>query len=194
MHIKMGYDERYSATDIGIVKFQRDSGTPLTLKYVMYVPGLEKSLVSVAMLEDHGYDAIFSEGKAFLHHKPTGHVKKIGVQVKNLYKLDVEDCVALSTKEEKVESRDIDQLWHKRLCHLHLGALKIMQQILEEFPRLHLSSVIHEKGVRWGIILNPFFMIRKVEQSQSFRDFTQTCALPISRWEIVGGIELPALV
>ena len=102
MHIDMGDDGRYSATGVGIITFQRELGNPLTLKYFMYVPGLKKYLVYVAMLEDHGYDVILSEGKAFLHHKSMGQVKKIGVRVNNLYKLDVEDYVALSMKAEKV--------------------------------------------------------------------------------------------
>jgi len=58
----------------------------------MYVPGLKKKFVSMSMLEDHGYDVIFSNEKAFLH------------DMENLYKLDVEYCVVLSTKAEKVQS------------------------------------------------------------------------------------------
>ena len=42
-------------TDIGTVTFQRESSSPLTLKYVMYIPILKKKLVLVAMLEDCGY-------------------------------------------------------------------------------------------------------------------------------------------
>jgi len=64
----------------------------------MYVPKLKKNLVSVAMLEDRGYDVIFSKGKAFLRNIVTGQVKKIGIRVKNIYKLKVEDCASLSTK------------------------------------------------------------------------------------------------
>ena len=87
MHIEMGDDRRYSATGLGTVTFQRKLGSPLTLRDVMYVLGLKKNLVSVAMLEDRGYDVIFSKGKAFFHPIGTGHVKKIGARVKNLYKL-----------------------------------------------------------------------------------------------------------
>lgn len=87
------------------------------------------------MLEYHGYDVIFSEGKAFLCHKATRNMKKNGVQVKNLYKLDVENCAALSKKAEKVESWDISELWHKRLGHLNHSALKIMQQISTGLPK-----------------------------------------------------------
>ena len=94
---------------------------------VKYVPGLKKNLVSVAMLEDKGYDVVFSKGKVFLRYIGTGQTKRIGIRVKNLYKLEVDDCAALSSKAELVQSQDISELWHRRLGHSHHGALKIMQ-------------------------------------------------------------------
>ena len=78
MHIEMGDDGRYSETGIGTITFDRESSNPFLLKDVMHVPGLKKNLVSVAMLEDKGYD-VFSEGKSFLRHKTTCQTKKIGV-------------------------------------------------------------------------------------------------------------------
>jgi hypothetical protein len=98
MHIEMGDDGRYSATGIGTITFQRESGKPFQLKDVMHVPGLKKNLVSVAMLEDRGYDVVFSDGKAFSQHKTTGQVKKIGIRVKNIYKLEVDGCAAMKGK------------------------------------------------------------------------------------------------
>ena len=71
MHIYMGDDRRYNATGIGTITFQRWSGKPFILKYVVHVLGLKINLVLVAPLEDLGYDVVFSEGKAFLHHKAT---------------------------------------------------------------------------------------------------------------------------
>eukprot|EP00253_Pinus_taeda_P020292 PITA_20292 len=128
---------------------QRESGSPLTLRDIMYVPGL-KNLVFVAMLEDRGYDVIFSKGKAFLRHIATGQVKSIGVRVKKLYKLEVEDCATLSTKANKVQSRYIDELWHKRLGHLHHGALKVMHQISTGLPKGTLEQVDTCKGSTLG--------------------------------------------
>ena len=84
MHIEMGNDGRYSATGIGTITFERESGNPFLLKNVMHVPGLKKNLVSVAILEDRSYDVVFSEGKVFRRHKTTGQTKKIGVRIKNL--------------------------------------------------------------------------------------------------------------
>lgn len=68
----------------------------------MYVPRLKKSSVSVFMLENRAYDVIFSKGKVFLRHIAMGQVKKIGIQVQNLYKIEVEDSDALSSKAEKM--------------------------------------------------------------------------------------------
>ena len=45
----------------------------------MYVPGLKKNLVSVSILEDHGYNVIFRKGKALLRLIAMGQVNKIGV-------------------------------------------------------------------------------------------------------------------
>ena len=85
-------------TGIGTITFKRESGNPFLLKNVMHVLGLKKNLVSVAMLEDRGYDVVFSEGKAFLRHKTTGETKKIVVRIKNIYKMEVDGCVPMMGK------------------------------------------------------------------------------------------------
>ena len=72
VHIEMGNDGRYSATGIGTISFKRESDKPFVLKEVMHIIGLKKNLISVAMLEDKGYDVVFSEGKAFLSSKAIG--------------------------------------------------------------------------------------------------------------------------
>ena len=100
----MGDNGRYNTTEIGTVTFQRESGSPLRLKDVMFVQGLRKNLISIVVLKDCGYNVIFRKGKELLRHIAMGQVKQIRVQVKNIYKLDVEGCAALTTKEKKVQS------------------------------------------------------------------------------------------
>ena len=73
--IGMGNDEKYSVSGVGTVIFQREHGAHLTLTDVKYVPGLKRNLVSITMLEDRGYDVIFSKGKVFLKHIITRQVK-----------------------------------------------------------------------------------------------------------------------
>jgi len=84
VHIEIGDDGRYSVTDIGTISFEKESGKPFVLKEGMHVPRLKKNLISVAMLEDKGYDVVFSEGKTCLCSKTTGETRKIGVRVKKL--------------------------------------------------------------------------------------------------------------
>ena len=63
MHIDMGDDGRYGMTVIGTITFQRESSRHLRLKDVMFVPGIKENLIFVVVLEDHGYEVIFSKGK-----------------------------------------------------------------------------------------------------------------------------------
>eukprot|EP00253_Pinus_taeda_P014171 PITA_14171 len=149
MRIEMGDDGKYCVSGEGTIVFQREHGAPLTLTNVKFVPGLKKNLVSIAMLEDKGYDVVFSKGRAFPRHIATGQTKRIGIRVKNLYKLEVDDYAALSSKPELVQSQDIGELWHRRLGHLHHGALKIMHQISTDFPRINLSKWTHAKVAPW---------------------------------------------
>jgi len=58
----MGDDGRYSVSGVGTISFQREHGAPLTLTDVMYMHGMKKNLVSVTMLEEKGYDVVFSKG------------------------------------------------------------------------------------------------------------------------------------
>lgn len=142
----MGNDGRYSATGIGTISFKRESCKPFVLKEVMHVPRLKKNLIFVAMLEDKGYDVVFSEGKAFLHSKTTGETRKIGVRVKNLYQLHVDGCASMACKAEGVVSQDDGELWHWRLGCLHHGALKILKQISTGLPKGTLAQSDQCKG------------------------------------------------
>ena len=107
----------------------------------MHVLVLKKNLVSVTILEDRGYDIVFNDGKAFLQHKTMGQNKRIGIQAKNLYKLDVDGCAAMMGKAEEVVSQDEGELWHRRLGHLHHGTLKILQQISTGLPKGTLAQL-----------------------------------------------------
>jgi len=79
MHIEMGDDGKYHVSCEGTVVFQREHGAPLTLTDVKYVPSLKKNLVFVTMLEDKGYDVVFSKGKTFMRHIGTRQTKRIGI-------------------------------------------------------------------------------------------------------------------
>eukprot|EP00253_Pinus_taeda_P034531 PITA_34531 len=62
VHIELGDNGEYATKGVGTVGFERDFGSTLHLKDVLYVPRLKKNLVSVAILEDKGYDVVFNKG------------------------------------------------------------------------------------------------------------------------------------
>eukprot|EP00253_Pinus_taeda_P014919 PITA_14919 len=175
MHIEMSDDGRYNVSGVGMVAFEREHGAPLTLRDVMYVPGLKKNLVSVAILKHKGYDVVFSKGKALLRHIAMGQTKRIGIRVKNLYKLEVDDCAALHTKEDLVQSQDIGELWHRQLGHLRHGALKIMQQISIGLPKGKLENVDTCKGCTLGKHTKSSFHDRGSREEKKDQNFTKFC-------------------
>lgn len=155
--IEMGDDGRYSVTGIGTISFERESGKPFVWKEVMHVLGLKKNIISVAMLEDKGYDVVLSEGKAFLRSKTTRETQKIVVRVRNLYQLHVDGCTAMACKSEGLVSRDDGELWHRRLGHLHHGALKILQQVTTRLPKGTLAQSDQCKWCTLGKFLKATF-------------------------------------
>ena len=71
------------------------------------------------MLEDRGYDVVFSEGKVFLQHKAIGQAKNFEIRFKNLYKLEVD---GISTKLPIVgKCEKAMQLKLEREQDLHAG-------------------------------------------------------------------------
>jgi len=157
VHIEMGNDGRYSAISISTISFERESGKPFVLKEVMHVPGFKKNLIFVVMLEDKGYDVVFIEEKAFLRNNTIGETRKIGVRVRNLYQLHVDGCIAMACKAEGLVSWDDGKLWHKRLGHLHHGALKILQQITTRLPKGTLAQSDQCKGCTLGKFVKATF-------------------------------------
>ena len=60
-NIYFGDDGRYSTTNIGTITFHRDYGYRVRIADVLYVPGLRKNLVSIAVLEDRCYEVMFKK-------------------------------------------------------------------------------------------------------------------------------------
>lgn len=70
----------------------------------------EEELDLYSCIGGSGYDFVFSKSKSFLRHVAIGQVKQIGFYVNNLYKIEVESSVALSSKVGDVKSWDVREL------------------------------------------------------------------------------------
>ena len=122
IHVELG-DAWYQTQGVGIVSFERESGKPLNFVDVLYVPGLTKNLISVSTLEDKGYQVKFRDHRVYI--RPKGSDRSldwvIGRRSEKVYRLHFEpakDLVSSSSSDSQGE------LWHRRMEHLHHGALK----------------------------------------------------------------------
>lgn len=143
--IGMGNYEKYSVLGVGMVIFQREHGACLTLTDVKYVPVLKRSMVSLAMLEDRGYDVVFSKGKVFLRHIITRQVKQIGSRVKNLYDLEVQDaCKALSSEATYADLGILSPFSHLRFLSLSLSAKFLWSLLLW-------NNSVNDLHIKYGV-------------------------------------------
>jgi hypothetical protein len=96
----------------------------------LYVPGLKKNLIYVAVLEDKGYRVIFMDKKALLWSKnqELNSAIVIGVREGGVYKLPghIQTLVHASVSPS--------ELWHRRFGHLHYKVLPGLQKMVRGMP------------------------------------------------------------
>jgi transposase InsO family protein len=132
VEVEMEDETTYSIQGIGSTSFRLDSSTSLKITKILYVPGINKNLLSVSTLEDKGFRVTFMEGKALLlWHKDSSleSTIEIGVRVGGLYKLLGHPNQVLVHK-----TVNLCELWHRRFCHLHYGALPKLQNSVTGMP------------------------------------------------------------
>jgi len=87
VEVILGDDFIVRAEGVGSVSFMRESQTPMTVKGVLYVPGLRKNLISVSAIEDKGYRVVFEDGQVLMSFRGSSitSAKVIGVRLGRLY-------------------------------------------------------------------------------------------------------------
>ena len=64
--VKLGDDYQYLIKGVGEASYQLESGKQLKMKDVLYVPGLEKNLLSISGLEKKGFKVAFVDGQVLM--------------------------------------------------------------------------------------------------------------------------------
>jgi hypothetical protein len=102
----------------------------LSINDVLFVPGLTKNLISVSALEYKGYEVTFRDGRVLIHPRGsnTSMGKVLGVRKDKLYKLQFEPTYVLVSSINS--GRDLGEIWHRKMDHLHHGALKVLREVL----------------------------------------------------------------
>jgi transposase InsO family protein len=146
--VVLGDDRTVSAAGVGTVIFQRES-LPLKLCDVLYVPGLTWNLVSVSTIEDRGYEVVFRGGQVLLYPKGgnIASARVIGVRQEKLYRMIFQAAGALTCS---TSSRDLCEIWHRRMGHLHHGALRILRDITTGLPDFSIEQYDVCRGCAMG--------------------------------------------
>jgi hypothetical protein len=96
--VELGDDGTYAIKGFGSTSFQLQIGNVFHIEEIIYVPGLKKNLISVAVLEIKGYSVAFSKGKALMwpSNESMSSAMTIGAQEGGLYKLTGQVIQALA--------------------------------------------------------------------------------------------------
>ena len=105
------------------------------MKEVLHVPRMTNNLVVVSVLEDEGYDVLFSRGRVYIQKHGSSERIEIGVYDGGLHRL-----TAKLLKGLVHDTINPIELWHKRLAHLQYRALPTLRKVsigLPEFGDQH---------------------------------------------------------
>lgn len=142
IEIVLGDDHTVRAVGVGIVTFERESLPSLKVMDVLYVSRMKKNLISVSTMEEKGFDVTFLGGQVLMHPRGASitSTKVIGVCSGKLYRFSFQSAGALvsstsgSTHTSTTSSRDLCELWHWRMVHMHHGALGVLREIKTGVP------------------------------------------------------------
>jgi hypothetical protein len=157
MEIALGDDSLGRVARIGIVTFRRDDMPPISFMDVLYVPGLKKNLISVSILQDRGLEVTFRGTEVFIH--PKGSSLALGqvivVRDGKLFRLLLQPLHALAVSNNN--NKHTCELWHRRMAHLHHGALGGLRQVVTGVPQISTKHQDVCKGCALGKISKASF-------------------------------------
>jgi hypothetical protein len=116
---------------MGESTYKLDSGTPMRMKDVLYVPGLTKNLLSISTLDNKGSMVAFIDGEVLMWPKGKTIEDAVVIETKEggLYKLKGHSDIAMTHFTESP-----CELWHRRLAHINYKALPYVSKLVTVLP------------------------------------------------------------
>ena len=129
VEVELANDRVVRVVSKGTVAFQRESRPPLRFQDVYYVSRLKKNLISVSTIENKGPEVLFRDGRVYILPKVANFAlaKVISTRCGKLYKLGFRPMSILMSNSNEDH---FCELWHKRMAHLHHGALRVLKEIV----------------------------------------------------------------
>jgi hypothetical protein len=126
--VRLGDNSSYPIKGIGNAFYSLDSGKHLKMENVLYVPGLQKNLLSILGLEEIGFRVAFIDGQVIMWSRGNNidDAIIIGIHGDGLYKLKGKADQAL------VHSTiNPCEPWHRRFTHIHYKELLIVSKMVK---------------------------------------------------------------
>ncbi len=147
--LSLGDDYQYPIKGIGEASYKLDSGTPMKMKDILFVPVLKKNLLSISTLDKKGFRVSFIDGEVLMWPRGSSleNAVVIGVEEGGLYKL--------KGHTEASMLHDITspcELWHRRLAHLNYKALPQVSKVVSGLPYMKIDHEGVVKDVQRGRI------------------------------------------
>ena len=129
--VKLGDDYQYPIKGSWESSYKLDSGKSITMKEVLFVPGLKKNLLSISTLYAKGMRVAFVDGQVLMwpKGKTIDDAVLIREQEGGLYKLKGQPKQALV--DDSVEP---NELWHRRIAHVHYRELPLARKVVVGLP------------------------------------------------------------
>ena len=132
--VMLGDDSQYPIKWLREASYKLDSGKPMKMKDVLYVPGLKKNLLSISSLDKKSFRVSFVDGKVLMwtKGKTINDAVEIGVEEGGLYKLKGHTNSSLTTSTINLCER-----WNKSIPHVHYKHLPIVSKVVTSLPGIH---------------------------------------------------------
>ena len=119
------------------------------IKEVMLVPGLKENLLSVGQMMEHGYYLVFGDHKMEIYDDGSysNMVAIVSMKGNRSFLMKLQSEMHIAFKASVCHSTT---MWHRRLGHLNLSSLKLMQ---EQEMVVGLPEIKTVKGVCEGCVL-----------------------------------------
>jgi hypothetical protein len=152
--VTLGDDYQYPIKGVGESNYKLDSKNSITMKDILYVPGLKKNLLSISSLDKKGYRVAFIDGEVLMWAKgeTLNESIVIGNEENGLYKLKGHPETAMTHATE-----NSCKLWHRRLAHINYKELPYICKVVTGLPELKVDQEGICNGCSQGKnIKNPF--------------------------------------
>lgn len=90
----------------------------------------------------------------FIKHQNWKKVRQIAVRSNRLYKLQLDSPKALvssSSSDCSNNGRDLNEIWHRIMGHLHHGALRMLKETITCVPKLGTEHDVCAGGRTWEV-------------------------------------------